>query len=100
MYTVAVIAALTYPSQCLPAELLQAKINVSKMRVQSNLRRGTTFIIPGGQFSGTEIARVQLCSISRCLARSVSDIEVYLKYSQSRLSFHAFETNAIDPDRA
>lgn len=28
IYTVAVLAALTYPSQCLPDELLQAKINV------------------------------------------------------------------------
>jgi hypothetical protein len=29
MYTVAVLAALTYPSQCLPDELLEAKIKVS-----------------------------------------------------------------------
>ena len=28
MYTVAVMAALTYPSQCLPDELLEAKIRV------------------------------------------------------------------------
>ncbi len=28
MYTVAVMAALTYPSQCLPDELLEAKIKV------------------------------------------------------------------------
>ena len=28
MYTVAVMAALTYPSQCLPDELLAAKIKV------------------------------------------------------------------------
>ena len=30
MYTVAVMAALTYPSQCLPDELLQAKIKVER----------------------------------------------------------------------
>jgi hypothetical protein len=30
MYTVAVMAALTYPSQCLPDELLEAKIKVKK----------------------------------------------------------------------
>ena len=30
MYTVAVMAALTYPSQCLPDELLEAKIKVRK----------------------------------------------------------------------
>lgn len=31
MYTVATIAALTYPSQCLPDELLEAKIKVTMM---------------------------------------------------------------------
>lgn len=29
MYTVAAMAAWTYPSQCLPDELLEAKINVA-----------------------------------------------------------------------
>lgn len=29
MYTVAAMAALTYPSQCLPDELLEAKIKVN-----------------------------------------------------------------------
>jgi hypothetical protein len=30
MYTVAVMAAFTYPSQCLPDELLESKIKVNK----------------------------------------------------------------------
>jgi hypothetical protein len=38
MYVVAVIAALTYPSQCLPGELLQAKLNVSIRRRSSCTR--------------------------------------------------------------
>ena len=36
MYTVAVLAALTYPSQCLPDELLQAKINVRTVSPSSS----------------------------------------------------------------
>ena len=32
MYTVAVMAALTYPSQCLPDELLEAKIKVKQKK--------------------------------------------------------------------
>lgn len=32
MYTVATMAALTYPSQCLPDELLEAKIKVYLLR--------------------------------------------------------------------
>jgi hypothetical protein len=38
MYTVAVMAAFTYPSQCLPDELLEAKIRV-KFRSNSNFNR-------------------------------------------------------------
>ena len=34
MYTVATIAALTYPSQCLPDELLEAKIKVTMIIVR------------------------------------------------------------------
>ncbi len=36
MYTVAVMAALTYPSQCLPDELLEAKIKVKINTMNSN----------------------------------------------------------------
>ena len=36
MYTVAVMAALTYPSQCLPDDLLEAKIKVISILIRDS----------------------------------------------------------------
>ena len=60
MYTVAVMAALTYPSQCLPEELLQAKIQVGWIGESDTL----TMPVVGRQCSGAEVAGSKLYSVS------------------------------------
>ena len=53
MYTVAVMAAWTYPSQCLPDELLQAKV---KVKIPS---KTTPQVDRFSEFSGSEFIGMQ-----------------------------------------